>query len=391
MTDAAAPAAGWYADPRAAELWRWWDGARWTAHTLPRDPAPSPEPSPSPSPEPDPAPVPLREPVAVAQAAGASDWTPPRFDWGALDEPVPSVESPVAADPALPIGHYIENGVQYNAAGFPVKTEAPTATPAAPASASFGASAPAWAPSAPTRTEDSATPAGWALHLTPLWAAMLGTVIPFGVALAAPGSSLLVQGICSLACLVLAWVLAAVDRAQLGRRGLPTASIAWMLLLPPLLYLVVRGRALRAAGHRIRPGGWVYLVSIVGAVALAFGAVSLANGALLGRVPPATAPSDDAHAGLTVGATTPDGEYLGELAGGRALLEQQTADLIAAYLGLEPGFSRLECTTPLRVGATTPGCHFEAAVPEGDAVRTTTVDATVTIDLDLGVFALATP
>lgn len=36
MTDAHAPAAGWYDDPEMALRLRWWDGVRWTTHTRPK-------------------------------------------------------------------------------------------------------------------------------------------------------------------------------------------------------------------------------------------------------------------------------------------------------------------------------------------------------------------
>ncbi|MCW2606494.1 MAG: hypothetical protein JWO60_1187, partial [Frankiales bacterium] len=36
------PAPGWYADAGRPPLLRWWDGARWTAHTLPTPPPPAP-------------------------------------------------------------------------------------------------------------------------------------------------------------------------------------------------------------------------------------------------------------------------------------------------------------------------------------------------------------
>lgn len=47
-----------------------------------------------------------------------------------------------------------------------------------------------------------------------------------------------------------AWILAGLDARALRRRGLPRASILWMLLLPPLAYFLARRTRLRTVGLR---------------------------------------------------------------------------------------------------------------------------------------------
>ena len=65
--------------------------------------------------------------------------------------------------------------------------------------------------------------------------------------------------------LALAWLFAIQDWRALGRHLYPRPNLAWMILLPPLVYLVVRGRGLRKIGIK---STWIELTYVLGIVSV---------------------------------------------------------------------------------------------------------------------------
>lgn len=65
----------------------------------------------------------------------------------------------------------------------------------------------------------------------------------------------------------LAVLFAFVDARALRRAGYHPASLLWLLALPPLGYLIARGRAVRAQGGRAWPSELVYISTLVVAIA----------------------------------------------------------------------------------------------------------------------------
>ena len=86
-------------------------------------------------------------------------------------------------------------------------------------------------------------------------------------------------GACSLVVLVLAWVFAILDQRALTVRGYHAPSVAWMLLLPPLIYFIKRGRAVRKESKRAWPPELLYVGSLV---LIAIGYLLSTNAALAG-------------------------------------------------------------------------------------------------------------
>ncbi|MEO8261141.1 MAG: DUF2510 domain-containing protein [Pseudolysinimonas sp.] len=79
----------------------------------------------------------------------------------------------------------------------------------------------------------------------------------------------------------LAWLFAVLDVRALRRRGYVPPSLLWMLLFPPLGYLIARGRYIRKQGGKAWPPEVAYVGSIVivGAVALTLSALSALSAA----------------------------------------------------------------------------------------------------------------
>lgn len=209
------PAPGWYPDPAGLAAYRWWDGAGWTEGThaeLVAEPV---------------APAAQAEPVAPQQPA-----------------PVVSQESP-AYEPVV-----FENAVFEPAVLTP-------ATPPAPASAPASAFAPESVaqPIAPVTTPS--TPVARRAPSKTRWSTILSAypfVYPFAVgmvvALAYAGGSssnmnslIIIGAITAVVLLLPSFILAEHDRKELIARGYePAPSLAWLLLLPPIGYLIARRR-----------------------------------------------------------------------------------------------------------------------------------------------------
>jgi hypothetical protein len=201
---------GWYQDPAGVAAYRWWDGADWTEGT--HDGA-------------------APEPVAAFEPAVAPVFEP---------AVAPVFEPERAPAPFEPI--VFESAVFEPAAPRVPRVEGPSA-PAAPAPPAAPASAPV------IRRGVSPAKTRWSTILTAypfVYPFAVGTVV--GLAYAGGSStnmsSLPVIALAAAVVLLLPTVLLVErDRRELAARGYePAPSPAWLLLLPPIAYLVVRRR-----------------------------------------------------------------------------------------------------------------------------------------------------
>lgn len=214
MTNTSGPTtpAGWYPDPAGSANLRWWDGSAWTAHL---------------------APPPIPAPAPVYQAAASQ---------------------PLAGE------------------GL--------ATAAAESYAPFQGS---WNQSTQNSAEDFARPAQWntggvwflafsqvitLIAIVALFVVDRATIASTGVQAAAQGLTLTILVI-GLGVLLLNVLFAVLDRRKLQSFGyLRPASVWWILLAPPLAYLIVRGIAVsREVRHGFGPL-IAYIITSVGVVLL---------------------------------------------------------------------------------------------------------------------------
>jgi hypothetical protein len=176
------PAPGWYPDPAGAATYRWWDGEAWTEGTH----------------------------------AGEQDARPGMIPAQLFLDPEPVI--PAAAPPV-------------NILSAPVPLVADPA-PRHPASGR----------NAPAKTRWSSL----LLAFPFVYPFAVGMVVGLSYAggLATNTMALaIVGGVVAVALLIPAWVFADADRRELAARGIaPTPSLRWMILLPPVAYLIARRR-----------------------------------------------------------------------------------------------------------------------------------------------------
>ncbi|MEO8094607.1 MAG: DUF2510 domain-containing protein [Pseudolysinimonas sp.] len=106
----------------------------------------------------------------------------------------------------------------------------------------------------------------WLLAFSPI----LAPAIFFGVgtAMRTAGLTGLIPFIAAVVAALLAtWIFAALDARALANRGYHAPRVAWMLLLPPLAYLIARGKAVRRETKAAWPPELVFVLIIVGGVA----------------------------------------------------------------------------------------------------------------------------
>lgn len=210
------------------------------------------------------------EPMPIyAQPLTAADFRQPE----ALEPEVPSASAPVPPTPVPPSALL----------DFPAPGTAPdpaepaaAAVPLAPAPAQFAAASAAFAPAAapapkgkpgrapkapraakaptasapPARRGVSPAKTRWSSLLTAypfVYPFAVGMVVALGYAGGASGSTTtlaILGGGAALVLLAPAWIFADHDRRELVARGYePAPSLGWMLLLPPIAYLIARRRA----------------------------------------------------------------------------------------------------------------------------------------------------
>lgn len=252
----AGPTAGWYHDPADDRAWRWWDGATWTGHVRAKeepvaevvaDP-PVAEPAASPAP---PAP-------ALASVGGSI----PQPGEVAPPPPAPAVAGNVSTTPPIPV---TDQMYWHSSAAevIDVPRVSHVRGPSRPAAA------------VPSYVRDwndlgsPETPGVWLLAFSPI----LGWVVAFAVleAMSVAGIPPLIGvGIAALAALLLHWVFAALDTRALEARGYHAPRLAWMLLFPPLAYLIARGKSVRRESKRAWVPELVYIISHVLVAGLVF-------------------------------------------------------------------------------------------------------------------------
>ncbi|MBN9607254.1 MAG: DUF2510 domain-containing protein [Actinomycetales bacterium] len=126
-------------------------------------------------------------------------------------------------------------------------------------------SATPWAASRPRLADSAQTAGGWMLALSPIAANLLGSAL---VTVLALGGIHLPNAVIAVPALVYVWIAGALDGSALARRGYRPPSVLWMLLLPPLVYLIVRGRRVRAARGTAWPIELVYFLQVAIAIIL---------------------------------------------------------------------------------------------------------------------------
>jgi hypothetical protein len=57
------------------------------------------------------------------------------------------------------------------------------------------------------------------------------------------------------------WIFAVIDQRQLRERGYHPAPVGWMLLVPPIAYLIARGRVVRHEGKSAWPPELVFVLT----------------------------------------------------------------------------------------------------------------------------------
>jgi hypothetical protein len=118
----------------------------------------------------------------------------------------------------------------------------------------------------------------WLLAFSPLIAVVVVLLIDVAMGFAGlPGGITLGAG--GLAALLLTWVFAALDANSLAQRGYHRPRLAWMLLFPPLAYLIARGKEVRRESKRAWPPELVFIVNFLG-----FGGLSVAGWLLYASV-----------------------------------------------------------------------------------------------------------
>ncbi len=246
----AAPAAGWYPDPIADGQLRWWNGEGWTERTT----APEPEPTPIV------APTAIVAPAAPAPAAPAD-----QVDYAAA---LQTYAPEPAAAPSLAFSAVSEAGA------FDWQQ---TPLPSRDSALGYSAAAEHTLPWRPSKT---ATAGAWGLAFLPWTSAALGVAGRFatGYATVAP----YVPAAIGIIILLLAVALAQRDKRRLLDLGHERpASEWWVLLAPPLAYLVARTVSVhRNSGKGIAPLVG-YLVNCVLVVAAGVG-VAIVLPVLLG-------------------------------------------------------------------------------------------------------------
>jgi hypothetical protein len=223
------------------------------------------------------------EPLAVAGEAVAAEAAPPEPvaasaipEPGQVAPPPPPRPGSVSLTPAIPVTDQM-----YWHSAAAEKIEVPRLTHTDSIRVQRTTSSPAFV----RDWNDLGSPqtAGvWLLAVSPLLSLVVGFVLGLvqGLSGGAFGPYLLLVVVAVAT--GLNWVFAYADQRQLRERGYHPASIGWMLLFPPLAYLIARGRVVRREGMSAWPPELVFVLcfgAIVGINVLTYlGVLHLGTG-----------------------------------------------------------------------------------------------------------------
>lgn len=209
-TTTTAPA-GWYPNPLDAATQRWWDGVSWTEHVSPE---------------------------------------------------LPTVQKTVEATlvPAIPSVPWAQTGASRGGAAYPGTGYARIGSPGSP----YQGTPASWS----TTVQSPNTVWIWLLAFGPYISAVAigvaqGVLLGIGMAAVGGGSPPAAMGLLGLVIgMVPVWVFAGLDIRSLRQRGYQTASILFMLLVPPLVYFAARARKLKRDGVRSRGPEIAFLIVV---------------------------------------------------------------------------------------------------------------------------------
>ncbi|MGE3192254.1 MAG: DUF2510 domain-containing protein [Microbacteriaceae bacterium] len=261
------PAAGWYHDPADAGAWRWWDGASWTDHVRPMTEQATAT-----------GPVPAHQatatgPVQYQPAAQAPEPAPVsgpvQVDSETIPQPGQVAPAPPVSSGGVPMtpSTPISDQLYWHSAAAEV-VEVPRVTQHRPSN--VGPRSATRAPSYVRDWNDLGSPhtAGvWLLAFSPIISVAVVLLLDIAMGLAGV-TGVIPLGVGGLATLLLTWLFAAMDANSLAQRGYHRPRLAWMLLFPPLAYLIARGKEVRRESKRAWPPELVFILNFVGLGAL---------------------------------------------------------------------------------------------------------------------------
>jgi len=282
------PAAGWYHDPADAGAWRWWDGSTWTDHVRPMD---EPQVVTGPvqyEPVPTHAPV-FEEPIVAPQPVTAPTQVGPTT----IPQPGQVASAPTAVPPAggavrmtpeTPVGDQLYwHSSAAEVIEVPRLSHPVTSSHAGPGGA-------ARTPSYVRDWNDLGSPHTPGIWLLAFWP-LIGSAVAVGLYIAMNYAGVLgtVPALVGGgAALLLAWTFAAMDARALGERGYHPPRLAWMLLFPPLAYLISRGKAVRRESKSAWQPELLFIVTLLGVVAMVAAAVLLFAAVIFSMLPVGT-------------------------------------------------------------------------------------------------------
>lgn len=272
------PAAGWYHDPADAGAWRWWDGASWTDHVRPmteQATATGPVPAAQAT-----ATGPVQYQTAVQTSEPAPVSGPVQVGPETIPQPGQVAPAPPVASGGVPMtpSTPISDQLYWHSAAAEV-VEVPRVTQHRPSN--VGPRSAAGTPSYVRDWNDLGSPhtAGvWLLAFSPIITIAVVLLLDIAMGLAGVNGGIPL-GVGGLAALLLTWLFGAMDANSLAQRGYHRPRLAWMLLFPPLAYLIARGKEVRRESKSAWPPELVFILNFV-----ALGALTVAGWILYAAV-----------------------------------------------------------------------------------------------------------